>query len=255
MIEEILNRFEPESEGLLREISKHISDDMLEEIAAADYGERADEHLVALRQVRDSGTFPEAMYWCPMEVLELTRWSEPDTPCGRPTEAVKRGHWMRAFSCAAILRAEHEPYNYLYNNGCIHSTIIQLILSLRALPLDFTPHAVKFFAWLLLHSDPEGQDEQVCAYGIGLLWFALHLASPVPDEMLVSLSQWILRRVEEFSTRLYCGSHPYLRKIGFGDLPPSRWELLGTGLFDLDLSARSPELREWIGLIGHELAG
>ncbi|MGA3346100.1 MAG: hypothetical protein ABSC76_14655 [Terracidiphilus sp.] len=255
MIVELLNRFEPESEGLLREVSKHISNNMLEEIAAADYGEEKVEHLAALQQVRDTGTFPEEkMPWFPMEVLELTRWSEPDTPSGRPTDAIERGHWMRAFSCTAILRATREPWNY--GDGLsTDKTTIKLILSLRVLPVDFTPQAVKSLAWLLLNSEPEGQDEQVCAYGIGLLWFALQLASPLADEMLVSLSRWILRRAEEFHGKLYCGSHPYLRKIGFGDLPPSRWEVLGNAFFDLDLSARPAELQECVALIGRELGG
>jgi hypothetical protein len=137
MIVDLLNRFGPESDGLLREISKYIDDEMLEWISTADYGSRADEHMVALRQVRDTVTFPEEMYWCPMEVLELIRWSEPENPDWKPGRTGEFGHWMRAFSCASILRAAHEPYNYLYNNGCTDSTIIQLIWSLCALPGGF----------------------------------------------------------------------------------------------------------------------
>ncbi len=227
---------------------------MLEWISTADYGLRADEHLAALRQVRDTGTYPEEMHWCPMEVLELIRWSEPENPNWKPGRTGEFGHWMRAFSCAALLRATREPWNY--GDGLsTDKTTIHLILSLRALPVDFTPQAVTFLAWLLLNSEPEGQDSQVCAYGIGLLWFALQLNSPIPDETLVSLAQWVARRAEEFYVKHYCGSDPYLRRIGIDDPPPSTWELLGIALFDLDLSGRSPELREWVGLIGQELAG
>jgi hypothetical protein len=57
LIEELLNRFEPESDGLLREISKHIDDEMLMEIARADYGEEQDDHLAALRKLRDTCAF------------------------------------------------------------------------------------------------------------------------------------------------------------------------------------------------------
>ena len=42
---------------------------------------------------------------------------------------------------------------------------------------------------------------------------------------------------------------------GLDNPPPSIWELLGIAFFDLDLSERSPELQEWVGLIGQELAG
>jgi hypothetical protein len=254
MIVELLNRFEPESEGLLREISKHISDDMLREIAAADYGQDIEKHLVAVRQIRDTGTFPPIMYWYPMEVLELIRWSEPENPDWKPGRTGEFGHWMRAFSCAAILRATREPWNF--GDGlATEETTSHLILSLRALPVDFTQQAVQFLAWLLLNSEPEGKDNQVCAYGIGLLWFALQLVPPAPDETLVSLAQWVVRRAEEFDVKHYCASDSYLRRLGIDNPPPSIWELLGIALFDLNLSERSLELQEWVGLIGQELAG
>ena len=163
-IVELLNRFGPEPDVLLREISGHIDDAILDWISRADYGSRADEHMVALRQVRDTGRFPDNLTWCPMEVLELTRWSEPE----ETQEAARTTfeHWARAFSCAAILRAEHEPYNYLYNNGCTCSTVIQLIWSLRLLPMDFRSQAASHLAWLILHSDPEGRNDQVRVYGV-----------------------------------------------------------------------------------------
>ena len=62
---------------------------------------------------------------------------------------------MRAFSCAAILRAEYEPWNYHYNDGSTCSTTIQLVLSLDALPVDLNREAARDFAWLMLKSDPE----------------------------------------------------------------------------------------------------
>jgi hypothetical protein len=255
MIVELLNRFEPESEGLLREISKHISDDMLREIAAADYGQGIEKHLAALRQVRDTGAFPEKMYWYPMEVLELIRWSEPEDPDWKPGRAGEFGHWMRAFSCAAILRAEHEPYNNLYNNGCTDSTIIQLIRSLRALPVDFNPQAVKHLAWLLLRPDPEGRNDQVRVYGVGLLWFALQIIPPVPDETLISLARWVFRRADELDWRPTAGGWSGLREMALNCQKKSSWELLGCEFCNLDLSKRPSDLRVWVQLIGEQLAG
>src|ERR1700759_2204844 len=126
MIVDLLNRFRPEPDVLLRAISAHISDEMLEVISIADYGDRADEHLAALRQVRDTGTFPAELHWCPMEVFELTRWSEPDDPDWKPGRTGEFGQWMRAFSCSAILRAEHEPWKHRYNDASTDSTVIQL---------------------------------------------------------------------------------------------------------------------------------
>jgi len=254
MIIELLNRFEPESEGLLREISKHIDDEMLAWIASADYGQGQDEHLVALRQIRDTGTFPPEMVWYPAEVLELIRFSEPEDPEWKPGRTGEFGHWMRAFSCAALLRATRDPWNYGDGIATDKATI-QMIHSLRTLPVDFTPQAVRFLAWLLLHSEPEGRDDQVCAYGIGLLWFALQLASPLPDETLILLAKWIVRRAEELYPNLIFEGNSIPLRMGVGNPPPSRWDSLGAALFDLDLSKRTPELRELVQLIGSELAG
>jgi hypothetical protein len=54
---ELFKRFEPEADELLQHISNHIDAGMLEEIAAADYGWKADECLIALRQIRDRAVF------------------------------------------------------------------------------------------------------------------------------------------------------------------------------------------------------
>ena len=97
---------------MLSEISKHITDDMLAEIALADYGQDQEKHLAALRRLRDTGTFVKPMHWHPCEVLELMRNSQPDDPSWKPGGSGTRGHWARAFACAALLRAKQEPWKY-----------------------------------------------------------------------------------------------------------------------------------------------
>jgi len=57
VILELLSRLEPDSEGLLRGISAHISDEMLEEIAAADYGLDVERHFASLKPIRDTSLF------------------------------------------------------------------------------------------------------------------------------------------------------------------------------------------------------
>ncbi|MFZ1087313.1 MAG: hypothetical protein WAN35_20310 [Terracidiphilus sp.] len=254
MIVELLNRFEPEPEGLLREISKHISDDMLMEIAAADYGQDMEKHLVALRQVRDTGIFPEKMYWCPMEVLELIRWSEPEEPDWKPGRTGEIGHWMRAFSCAAILRAKQEPFNY-GGDGGIDSTVIQLIMSLRMLPLDFNIQAMKHLSWQLMCSEPEGRNNQVRIYGVGLLWFALHVVPSVPDKTLISLAKWVVRRADELDWRPTSGGCSGLREMVLNCQKKLSWEIFGCVFCNLDLGARSSDLKVWVNMIGEQLAG
>jgi len=255
MIVEPRSHLEPDAEGLLREISRHINDEMLEEIAAADYGLEKERHLLVLRQVRETGTFPPDMHWFPMEVMELIRWSEPEDPAWKPGRMGELGHWMRAFSCAAILRAEHEPYNYLHNHGSTDSTLIQMILSLRVLPVDINSHAAKFFAWLMLNSEPEGRDNRVCSYGIGLFWFALRLNPPPSDETLISLATWTLRRADELFGRYSLDRLPGLREMAVESQKRSSWERFGRELSSLDLSWHCSELQVLVKMIGEQLTG
>jgi len=253
MIVELLNRFEPEPDGLLREIFRHVDDEMLKEIAAADYGQDVERHLAALRPIRDTCIFPPDLIWYPMEALELIRWSQPENPDWKPGRTGEFEHWMRAFSCAAILRATCEPWNYRGDCAFVKTTI-HMILRLRMLPVDLTRLAASFLSWLMVQVGPEGTDRAVCAYGIGQLWFALHLAPAVPDEDLVFLAKWIARRAEELYLRPGSGRDKYLYRLGVGNPPPSAWAHLGVAFSDLDLSGRSSELQEWGGLIGQELA-
>jgi hypothetical protein len=253
MIDEMLNRFEPDGDVLLRAISAHVTDEMLECISNADYGCDSEEHWAALQQLRDSGTLPQNPGWVPMEVLELIRWSEPDDPERKPTGIGEFGHWMRAFSCAAILRAEHEPWNYHYNDGSTDSTTIQLILSLEALPVDLKREAVRDFAWLILKSDPEGKNESIREYGVALLWFALQLKPAVADEDLFALARWVVQRANELKWDPRVAEFSGLKGIVIGCLKRSAWEMFGVKLAGVDLSDRPPELQTWVRLIAEQL--
>jgi hypothetical protein len=253
MIVDILNRFEPEPDLLLRAISVYVSDEMLDCISMADYGDRADEHLLALRQVRDTGTFPEEMHWRPMEVFELIRWSEPDDPNWKPGRTGEFGHWMRAFSCAAILRAEHEPWKYPYNDGSTDSTVIQLIMSLQALPIDLNRQAAYHLAWLILQSEPEGNNDSVREYGIALFWFALHLVPHVPDADLISLAQWTIKRADELNWNPSLKEFPGLKVMVIGCQKRSAWETFAVRLAEQELPGRSSDLQTWVKLIAEQL--
>jgi hypothetical protein len=255
MIQAFLTSLEPDGDQLLAEISKHITDDMLEEIASADYGQDQNQHLGKLRRLRDTGTFVEPMHWYPCEVLELIRNSEPEDPSWRPGSLGVRGHWMRAFACTALLRALGPPWEYKADAALPSYTLIQLIYSLGALPVDLTSPALRMLAWPMLQSDLEGKDEQVIFYGVGLLWLALHRNPPPPDRGLAALSEWIVRRESELSQQLPGGFDRWLLGILGNSPPPSPWETLGSDLRSLDLSSHQRQLQEWVKLIGNELAG
>jgi hypothetical protein len=247
MIAELLNEFGPDADGLLRGISNYVDDSVLHRIAAADYSQDQDRHLAALRQIRDTGSFPLKMAFYPAEVLELTRNDEP----GAPSDPV--GHWARAFSCAALLRASREPFHY-HGDADPQLSLINLLLSLQFLPVDLNQPAVGFLASLMLHSDIDGRDTIVCAYAIGLLWLSLQGSGSVPDEALAALAEWVVRRSDELNAERLSKGHPFPLKIGIDDPPPSPWQHLGTALCNLDISGHSHELRDWIALIGQELA-
>jgi hypothetical protein len=253
MIVDVLNRFDPDGDLLLRAISTHITDEMLECISQADYGDRADEHLAALRLIQQTGAFPENLAWVPMEVLELIRWSEPENPEWKPGRTGEFGHWMRAFSCAAILRAEHEPWNYHYHDSSTDSTTIQLLLSLDALSADLDREAARMFGWLILKSDPEGKNESIREYGVALLWFALHLKPAVADEELITLAEWAVRRADELKWDPRVAEFSGLKGMVIGCQKRSAWEMLGVKLAELDLSGRSMELQTWVRLIAEQL--
>lgn len=202
MIQPLLNSLKPEPDILLSAISKHITEDMLEEIALADYGQDSELHLAALRHVRDTGKFVEPMYWYPCEVLELIRYSKPDNRAWKPGATGVHGHWMRAFASASLLRAIGSPWNYSADPAQPSYTLIQLIHSLKALPIDFTAEATRFVASFMLGSDLEGNDEQIVYFGVGLLWLLLHLSAPPSDRDLVNLAEWIVRREAELADAL-----------------------------------------------------
>lgn len=251
MIIDLLKRFDPEPDGLLRAISAHVDDEMLKEISLADYGEEAAEHLAALRTIRDAGIFPASMGWNPGEVMELIRWSEPEDPNWKPGRTGEFGHWMRAFCCAALLRATREPWNYGDGVGT-DSTVVQLTLSLCALPVDFTSEAVKFLSWLLLNSDPEGQDGQVCSYAVSLFWFALHLPSHASNGDLISLADWITRRAGELFVGPPGGNRGLREMVVTCQKSPS-WEKIGIELLDLGSGLGSNVLQARVRAIGEQM--
>ena len=165
-----------------------------------------------------------------------------------------RGYWMRAFACAALLRASGERENDELRQGQ-NSSLIQLIDSLHLVGAELGERAAAFLAWLLLRFEPDQEDEDVCFFGVGLLWFALQLPSPAPADTIVSLSKWIVAREKQLprhNTRL---ASRWMLGTNLFDQRSSAWERLGRALEELDLSGRSPVAREWVMKIGRELAG
>ena len=247
MLRDFLSTLEPDCDSLLLEVSKHITDEMLVEIACADYGNDQELHLAPLRLLRDQHVFVEPLHWYPCEVLELVRNSGPDDSLSI------RDHWIRAFASVALLRVMYEPWNY---RGAAQPsfTLIQLINSLAALPIDFTQHTVRLLAWMLLRADLDGVDEQPIYYGVALLWLVLRSNLNVPDRDLIRLAEWIVDRENQIHQHFPSAFDRWLLGIAH-DPPPSSWEGIGAELALLSLDGHVQQLREWVKLIGEELSG
>jgi hypothetical protein len=249
MLRVFLKSLEPDQDSLLSAISKHITDEMLAEIAKADYGRDQEKHLAPLRLLRDQGMFVAPMHWYPCEVLELVCSAtncrcEPDQP---------HCNWIPAFANAALLRAMYKPWNYS-GGARQNSMLIHLLESFEGLPINFVPDAVRLIAWLMLNSDLDGMDEQSIYCGVALLWLTLQGSATTPDQDLICLAEWIVRREQEIHKSRHWAFDRWLLGISH-DPPPSPWERLGERLAMVDLSSRAEQLREWVKLIGSELAG
>lgn len=245
--------FDPDQSLLLTLVSGQVDDDMLEEIAAADYGEDKDGHLRELRHIRDVGIKPGVMLWEPREVLELIRWSEPDDPTWKPGATGKRGHWMRAFSCAALLTASAVVENEDLRAGW-NSTLIQLIDSLGVLGPQLDNAACSLLACIIRNFDPDPDVEELAFFGVALLWLSLSKTPAISDDEIIKLSEWTVAR--ELGRERDCrpGEPRWLLGTTFYDQQKESWKRLGERLKDSDCSGRSQSARHSVQLIGASLA-
>lgn len=248
MIRDLLSSLDPDNDRLLASISRRISDEMLAEIALADFGQQQQRHLAPLLHLRDTGEFIPPMHFYPCEVLEVTRNSEPDWTAGM------RGHWQRAFACAALLRARQGPWNYSAATAPPSFDLIQLLYSIRLLSLDLASDTIRMVsAWMLDH-DLEGRDAQVVYFGVGLLALLLRSSTQCLDRDLVELAEWIVRREGEIHKATPRATERWLLGIG-RDATPSSWEVLGKELSRTSFGIQHQDLSKLVYFIGSELAG
>jgi hypothetical protein len=100
---ELLALLHPNEGALTPLLQANIDESMLREIAAADYGWKADYCYELLEPVLKIGHVAPDDFNV-REVLELIRWSEPDDPNWGPGGHGARGHWMRLFACSELVR-------------------------------------------------------------------------------------------------------------------------------------------------------
>lgn len=161
----LIEMFPPYADAILAGSGELVTDDMLEEISRADYGMSAEAHLAALLPIRDEVLIPSPMKWEPKEVLSLVRWSQPEDPAWTPGSAGERGHVMRAFCCAALLRAAAEPANVEYFDG-ENQTLIQLIESTLFLNRGLPGAVGSFLTWRFPRLRADDEERPFFAFGL-----------------------------------------------------------------------------------------
>jgi hypothetical protein len=179
-----LKHFQSGVDDLLHLVFEKLDRPMLRAIAEADYGMDANDHLKALEALK-SGDMPAPMGWVPKEVLDLTRWSEPDDPQNAPVQQGVSGHWIRLFACTILIRAAAEPKNEGYFLG-EDSTIIQLVDSAIQLGPEPAAAALKFLCWRRENTSCGYSDDSLLAIAILILAAWLDTCDAESADYLIS---------------------------------------------------------------------
>jgi len=226
----------PPSDRLLVDVARReIDDDILLEIACADYGIDAGRHMEPLRNIRDTGIVPTRLAWHPGEVLELIRWSNPQDPEHKPGSTGRRGHLMRAFACAALLATG--------DDSAEEATLAHCLASAKELGDEMNEAAARFLTWRI----PSKDESDRWLFVLGLLVVATRFPpSRVSDATLGEMAAWALEE-ENAERRMPAGWErppaPFGVTYGY-------WTPLAKELSFRAETSQSPELRENLELIG-----
>lgn len=258
-----LAAFSPAADELVRLLSAGVDDAMLMDMASLDYGREIGANRAALRSIRDGGRLPAPMPFQPREVLELTRWFRPDD---EPVEADRRrGHAMRAFACAALLRASGEPGNSTLCEG-LNQTLVNLLWSIDSLDAGHERAGVGLLVWLMGRLAPgnrpagtfDFQFEDTPFLGIGVLWLGLRMRPRLPDAAIIAIAEWVSDSEQSANRRHNSdyGLAPGRWLLGSTghDQCHHEWRRLGRALLTEDVSDLSPDAADWVCLIGSLLA-
>jgi hypothetical protein len=187
----LLDLYPPSRLGLLDHFRGLVDAALLKELSEADYGEDAEAHLAALEAICRDGDVPEVMHFEPLEVLQLTRWSEPEKYHSGEQE-LRRAHIARGFACTALLLAAARPEYYGDDED---PTVIQLIDSATVLGQPNPELTARFFTWLLGNCPAE--DLAHPFYACGLLILTLLHRTGITEPQAAELCEWVIAEEAE----------------------------------------------------------
>jgi hypothetical protein len=172
-----LASWEGSASALFDALRHRMTEANLTEIANADYGMDAAQHLAALGDLCETGLVPTVLDWEPHEVLALTRWSSGENV----------NHLERAFACTLLCMLPSEM-DELVTNGPI------LLESCIALGAETAQHAQSFLVWLaefstVVLADGELPSERSIAL---LLLYLCCMATSPSDSRLGALGAQLL---------------------------------------------------------------
>lgn len=167
-----LEQFSPAAEPLVQLVRQGVDDEQLQKMARCDYAQDVEEHLNALRRIK-AGDIPAPMEWHPREVLELTRWTEPDNYPPEAESQKVRDHWIRLFACTILIHADVNPKNFEAYHWGDNETTIQLIESAVRLGTEALEAALQFLCWGL--QQEQLYEDESWYFALAILWLATRL--------------------------------------------------------------------------------
>jgi len=163
----VLETLHPDESALRHRVAAQLDASMIDDIAAADYGFRADEHREAIADLKAPGQWPAELDWVPGEVLQLTRWSNPEDPSPSSGPFGRRGHLMRLFACMVLIRVRTL-------NSRPSDSLAPFVMSALELGSPIVDDALRYVAWCRQHEpgDWAGDAEERPFLTLGLLLLA-----------------------------------------------------------------------------------
>jgi hypothetical protein len=203
-IQELLNQLSPSGTVLLDWMRPKIDDSILWDIAHADFGGSKDEYFNALIPIRDRQEIPKPLGWFAREPLILLSRCDPENPKAYcrviqhhpaeyiPKTAGERGHWIRIFSCAVLLKATDDLETRDYIDNTEESwTLIQFVASALRLGPEATHNALRFLSWRILRLPSEHEVYPFFVMALLLLRASLYQSSEQVDDLML-LAGWVV---------------------------------------------------------------
>ena len=245
-LENIIQPFNPSENSLLELLCREIKPDTLWSIAEADYGHEAKAYLKILERIQREKRIPKLQFDTALsEVVELTRWKQPEPTTSRSYDQAQKTNLKIAFSCTILLTVPSESY---YNRDGEHSTIIRLIQASRILSAilpNLWAKAGGLLAWRVTENETASDDLPFFLYG--LLLCGLH--GKLADESeLLALTDHLI--AEEGRCRAHLQAQGFLRidQRWLLGLTPFKqllddWRSTAQWLLKASEQVRNPDLR------------